>query len=48
MKAVSKIPKERMCLLTLKLRPCRSYFKGEHSAGKEFQILAVQGKQLLK
>ena len=48
MKAVSKIPKERMYLLTLKLRPCRSYFKGEHSADKEFQILTVQGNQLLK
>ena len=48
MKAVSKIIKEKNVLLTLKLRPFRSYVKGEYSAGKEFLRLAVQGKQLLK
>ena len=48
MKAVSKIPPQKMCLLTLKLRPFRSYVKGEHSAGKEFHSPAAQGKQRLK
>ena len=38
----------KIFLLTLKLRRFRSYVKGEHSAGKEFHILAAQGKQLLK
>ena len=48
MKAVSKIPKEKNCLLTLKLRPLKSYVEEEHSVDKEFQSLVVQGKQLLK
>ena len=39
---------QKMCLLTLKLRPFRSYVKGEHSAGKEFHSPAAQGKQRLK
>ena len=29
------------CLLTLDLKPIRSYVKGKHFAGKEFQSLAV-------
>ena len=48
MKAVSKIPKEKNCLLTLKFRPLKSYVEEEHSADKDFQSLVVQGKELLK
>ena len=35
------------CLLILDLKPFRSYVKGKHSIGREFQSLAVSGKKLL-
>ena len=35
------------CLLTLILKPFRSWIKGKHCIGREFQSLAVQGKKLL-
>ena len=46
-KSVSKEPTVKRCLLILNLKPLRSYVKGQHSIGREFQSLAVQGKKLL-
>ena len=48
-KIIQKISLERtMCLLILDiLKPLRSYVKGKHSIGREFQSLAVRGKKLL-
>ena len=37
----------KRCLLILDLKPFRSYLKGKHSIGREFQSLPVQGKKLL-
>ena len=37
----------KRCLLILDLKPVRSQVKGKHSAGREFQSLAVQRKKLL-
>ena len=34
----------KRCLLILALKPLRSYMTGKHSIGREFQRLAVQGK----
>ena len=47
-KSCFKDTQGKMCLLILKLKPFRSYVKGEHSAGKEFHSLVAQGKQRLK
>ena len=38
---------DKRCLLILDLKPFRSWVKGKHSAGKEFQNRAVRGKKLL-
>ena len=46
-KSVYKEPTVKRCLLILKLKPLRSYVKGKHSIGREFQSLAVRGKKLL-
>ena len=46
-KSVQKESTVRRCLLILDLKPFRSYVKGKHSIGREFQSLAVQGKKLL-
>ena len=35
------------CLLILDLKPFKSWVKEKHSAGREFQSLAVRGKILL-
>ena len=35
-------PKDKRCSLTLDFEPFRSYVNKKHSAGKEFQNLAVQ------
>ena len=40
-------PTVKRCLLILDLKPLRSYVKGKHSVGREFQSLAVRGKELL-
>ena len=45
-KIIQELYKEP-CLLTLDLKPFISYIKGKHTAGKEFQSLAVWGKELL-
>ena len=42
-----KEPNEKRCLLTLDSKPFRLKVKENHSAGKEFKSLAVQGKKLL-
>ena len=42
MKSVQKEPTVERCLLILNLKPFRSYVKGKHSIGKEFQILAMR------
>ena len=47
MKSVQKEPTVKRCLLILDLKPLRSYMKGKHSIGREFQSLAVRGKKLL-
>ena len=46
-KSVQKEPTVKRCLLILDLKPLRSYIKGKHSIGGEFQSLAVRGKKLL-
>ena len=46
-KSVYKEPTVKRCLLILDLKPFRSYVKGKHSIGREFQSLAVRGKKLL-
>ena len=46
-KSVQKELEFKRCLLILDLKPLRSYIKGNHSTGTEFQSLAVQGKKLL-
>ena len=38
----------KRCLLILDLKPLRSYVKGKHSIGREFQCLAVRRKKLLR
>ena len=45
-KSQGKLYKEPY-LLTLDLKSFISYIKGKHTAGKEFQSLAVRGKELL-
>ena len=47
-KSVQKEPSVKRCLLILNLKPLRSQVQRNHSTGREFQILAVQGKKLLK
>ena len=47
MKSVQKKHTVQRCLLILDLKPLRSWVKGKHSIGREFQSLAVQGKKLL-
>ena len=34
-------------LLTLNVKPFKSYVKGNHSAGKEFHFPSMQGNKLL-
>ena len=47
-KSLYKEPTVNRCLLILlDLKPLRSYVKGKHSLGREFQSVAVQGKKLL-
>ena len=46
-KSLQKEPTVNRCLLILHLKPFRSWVKGKHSIGREFQSLAVQGKKLL-
>ena len=46
-KSVWKEPTVKRCLLNLDSKPLRSYVKGKHSVGREFQSLAVRGKKLL-
>ena len=46
-KSVYKEPTVKRCLSILELKPLRSYVKGKHSLGREFQSLAVRGKKLL-
>ena len=46
-KSLQKEPTVKRCPLTLDLNPFRSWVKGKHSIGREFQGLAVQGKKLL-
>ena len=46
-KSAYKEPTVKRCLLILNLEPLRSYVKGNHSIGREFQSLAVRGKKLL-
>ena len=43
-KSVYKEPTVKRCLLILDLKPLRSYVKGKHSIGREYQSLAVQEK----
>ena len=46
-KSLQKEPTVKRCLLILDLNPFRSWVKGQYSIGREFQSLAVQGKELL-
>ena len=46
-KSVWKEPTVKRCLLILALKPLRSYIKGKHSIGREFQSLTVWAKKLL-
>ena len=39
--------KYKKCLLTLQLKPLRSYVKRKHSVGKVFMIIAVEEKKLV-
>ena len=46
-KYAKKEPRVKRCLLILDLKPFRSYIKGKHFIGREFQSLAVRRKKLL-
>ena len=46
-KSPEKEPTVDTCLLTLDFNPFRSQVKGKHSVGTKFQIIAVQGNELL-
>ena len=46
-KSLLKEPTVKRCLLILDLKAFRSYVKGKHSIGTEFQRLAVRGNKLL-
>ena len=47
-KSIQKEPTVRRCLLILDLKPPRSQVKGKHSAGGEFQSLAMRGRHILR
>ena len=42
-----KEPTVKRCMLILDLKLLRSYVKGKHSIAREFQSLAMQGKEML-